>query len=158
MRREPLYLDEVVSDCARVVRALAQSRDITVVLELPEEAPFTGDEALLHRLGLNLIDNAIKYSPAGAVVTLRLAVAADRYRLEVADTGPGISAEVQPHIFERFVRADVARTHDDTHTSGAGLGLSIARWIARAHGGELSLERSSREGSVFVLTLPVGAG
>ncbi|MDB4889500.1 MAG: two-component histidine kinase [Gemmatimonadetes bacterium] len=155
MRREPLYLDEVVSDCVRVVRALAQSRDIAVLLELPEEAPFTGDEALLNRLVLNLIDNAIKYSPAGSVVTLRLAVAGDRYRLEVADTGPGIAAEVQAHIFERFVRADVARTHDDTHTSGAGLGLSIARWIAGAHCGELYLERSSPEGSVFVLSLPI---
>jgi heavy metal sensor kinase len=155
MRREPLYLADVVSDCARVVRALAQSRDIAVVLDLPEEAPFTGDEALLHRLVLNLIDNAIKYSPAGSEVTLRLGVAGNRYRLEVADSGPGIAAEVQPHIFERFVRADVARTHADTQTSGAGLGLSIARWVAGAHCGELYLERSSPAGSVFVLSLPI---
>lgn len=155
MRHEPLYLDEVVADCARVVRALAQSRGITVSLDLPEEAPFTGDEALLHRLVLNLLDNAIKYSPAGAGVTLRLSVASEQYRLEVADTGRGIPAEMQAHIFERFVRADAARTHDDTHTSGAGLGLSIARWIAGAHCGELNLARSSSEGSVFVVTLPI---
>ena len=156
VRHAPLYLDEVIADCAREVRALAQSRGITVTLELPDEAPFIGDEALLHRLVLNLLDNAIKYSPSGAVVTLRLGLDGDNYRLEVEDTGPGIPTDVQPHIFERFVRADAARSHDDTHTSGAGLGLSIARWIAEAHNGQVELARSSAEGTVIVLSLPIG--
>jgi signal transduction histidine kinase len=156
VRHAPLYLDDVIAECARVVRGVAQSRGVALTLQLPQEAPFTGDEALLHRLVLNLLDNAIKYSSAGGMVTLRLRVDDDRYRLEVADTGQGIPAEVQPHIFERFVRADTARLHDDTHTSGAGLGLSIARWIAEAHGGQLELARSTAEGTVFVLSLPIG--
>ena len=106
---------------------------------------------------LNLLDNAIKYSPAGAAVTVRLSRDERHYRLEVEDTGPGIPLEIHSRIFDRFVRADVARGHDngDALTSGAGLGLSIARWIAEAHGGTLALERSSPEGSLFVLTLPI---
>jgi heavy metal sensor kinase len=155
IRHEPLYLDEVIADCARVVRALAQRREITVILDLPDDAPFVGDEALLHRLVLNLLDNAIKYSPAGSSVTLRLKCIDSWYELEVEDTGPGIPADVRPHVFERFVRADAARARTDTHTSGAGLGLSISRWIAEAHGGELEVARSSAAGSVFILRLPV---
>ncbi len=155
MRHELLYLDELIADCARSVRALAESRGITVTLEVPDEAPFTGDEALLHRLVVNLLDNAIKYSTEGATVTLRLTAERSRYMLEVEDTGPGIPADVLPRIFERFVRADAARSHDGTATSGTGLGLSIARCIAEAHGGYLDLARSSAEGSVFVLNLPI---
>jgi two-component system OmpR family sensor kinase len=154
IRRAPLYLEELVAECARAVRTLAAARDITVTVELPEEAPFVGDEALLHRLVLNLLDNAIKHSSAGASVALRLSVHGGGYRLEVADTGPGIPGELQPRIFEHFVRAGAARPYSASSTSGAGLGLSIARWIAEAHGGRLELLRSTAEGSAFVLTLP----
>lgn len=154
MRRAPLYLEEVVADCARTVRALASARDVSLTLTLPDEAPFVGDEALLHRLVLNLVDNALKHSPAGASVTLHLGTDTSGYRLEVADTGSGIPLKLQPRIFERFVRADEARPYSDSNASGAGLGLSIARWIAEAHGGQLDLLRSSSAGSVFVLTLP----
>jgi signal transduction histidine kinase len=78
--------------------------------------------------------------------------------LEVSDTGPGIPRELQPRIFDRFVRADTSRSHaDDTLTSGAGLGLSIARWIAEAHGGTLALARSHETGTSFVLRLPGAA-
>lgn len=154
MRLVPLYLDELVAECARAVRALAKNRGITFDLQLPGEAPFTGDEALLHRLVTNLLDNAIKYSAPGATVSLRLFCDDNAYRLVFEDTGPGIPAEVQPHIFDRFVRADAARSYDDSQANGAGLGLSIARWIAEAHGGRLELEHSSASGTVFVLTLP----
>lgn len=154
MRRAPLYLEELVAECARAVRSLAAARDIGVTVDVPEEAPFVGDEALLHRLVLNLVENAIKHSPPGASVTLHLSDSGNGYRFEVADTGPGIPDELQPRIFERFVRADAARSYSDSSTSGAGLGLSIARWIAEAHGGRLELLRSTAEGSAFVLMLP----
>ena len=156
VRRDPLYVDEVAADCVREVRSLAQARGVALSDGGLPEAPFVGDEALLHRLVLNLLDNAIKYSPAGATVTVRLSRDDRRYRLEVEDTGPGVPPAIKPHIFDRFVRADVARGHDDGDelTSGAGLGLSIARWIAEAHGGTLALERSSPGGSLFVLMLP----
>lgn len=118
----------------------------------------TGDEELLYRLVLNLLDNAIKYSGAGNTVTVRLGTDAAGFRMEVEDTGPGIPREVQPHIFERFVRASDARTHDgESVTSGAGLGLAIARWIAEAHGGRLELDRSDARGTTFSLRLPRGA-
>lgn len=114
-----------------------------------------GDEALLHRLVLNLLDNAIKHSPAGTCVDAGLDASETGYRLWVQDTGPGIPEDVQPHVFDRFVRADRSRVRDaQTLTSGAGLGLAIARWIAEAHGGHLALARSGPAGSRFELRLP----
>lgn len=156
LRPVPLYLDELVTDCVRSLRSLADARRITVRCEMPEgEVPLTGDEDLLRRLVVNLVDNAIKYSPPGATVTVRLERVPGGLRLLVADTGPGIPADVQPRIFERFVRADRARGRSmESATSGAGLGLAIARWIADVHGATLTLVRSDAAGSVFALTLP----
>jgi heavy metal sensor kinase len=155
VRHEPGYLDDIVAECAREVRSLAKARGIEVTVEPLPEAPIVGDEPLLHRLVLNLLDNAIKYSPPGARVTVRLSTVENEHMLEVSDTGPGIPRELQPRIFDRFVRADTSRSHaDDTLTSGAGLGLSIARWIAEAHNGTLALARSDETGTSFVLRLP----
>jgi signal transduction histidine kinase len=120
---------------------------------------FRGDENLIRRLLLNLIDNAIKYTPRGGGVTVSCRREGDRYLIKVSDTGPGIPVAARPHIFERFYRADSARSRveDDGAglTSGAGLGLSIARWIAEAHDGTVELLHSSETGSVFQLVLPV---
>ena len=99
---------------------------------------------------LNVVDNAIRYSPPDGAVRIALDRSADVYSIAVGDQGPGIAAEVQAHIFERFYRVDSARTRD----GGAGLGLALARWIAQAHGGDISLATSSRLGSTFVITLP----
>jgi heavy metal sensor kinase len=154
VRRDPLYFDDVVLDCVREVRSLADARSIELVVEPPPEVPIVGDEHLLQRVVLNLLDNAIKYSPPGARVTVRLTLQDDDCVLEVRNTGPGIAPELKPHVFERFVRADAARTHGDQDlTSGAGLGLPIARWIAEAHGGNLELARSDESGTAFVLRL-----
>jgi heavy metal sensor kinase len=155
VRRDPIYLNEIVADCVREVRSLADTRGVSVIVDRLPEAASRGDESLLHRLLVNLLDNAIKYSPAGARVSVRLVVAPASFQIEIEDTGPGISPDLQPRVFDRFVRGDAARSHDgDALTSGAGLGLSIARWIAEAHGGTLELARSSSAGTVFVLTLP----
>jgi heavy metal sensor kinase len=155
VRRDPLYLDEVVLDCVREVRSLADARQIEMVVEPPPEVPIVGDDHLLQRVVLNLLDNAIKYSPPGARVSVRLALQDDECLLEVSNTGPGIAPELKPHVFERFVRADVARTHGDHDlTTGAGLGLPIARWIAEAHSGTLELARSDESGTSFILRLP----
>jgi heavy metal sensor kinase len=156
VRHEPLYLNDVVSECARQVRSLAEARGVCVEVTPMPEAPQMGDEGLLSRVVLNLLDNAIKHSPAGACATVGLEVAELEYRVWVEDTGPGIPPEVQPHVFERFVRADQARARDaDTLTSGAGLGLAIAQWIAEAHGGRLELVRSGPAGTRFMLRLPL---
>jgi two-component system, OmpR family, sensor kinase len=155
VRRDPVYLDDIVSGAVREVRSLAEARGVDVTVESAVETPIVGDELFLHRLVLNLLDNAIKYSSAGGRVAARLRARDGECVLEVEDTGPGISRELQSHIFDRFVRADASRSHqEDMLTSGAGLGLPIARWIAEAHGGTLELERSDETGSLFVLTLP----
>ncbi|HEX7981437.1 MAG TPA: HAMP domain-containing sensor histidine kinase, partial [Gemmatimonadaceae bacterium] len=161
-RHDPLYLDELVEDCAREVRSLAEQRHITVAVDAPSEAPYAGDEALLHRLLVNLLDNAIKHSPHDGTVAIELRRVLDAYVIQVANSGVPIPAELQPRIFDRFVRGDAARSRNDGGstdplTSGAGLGLSISRWIAAAHGGTLELARSDEASTVFRVCLPAPA-
>jgi signal transduction histidine kinase len=124
--------------------------------------PFRGDEELLRRMLFNLLDNAIKYTPAGGLISVKCEARDGEYLLTVSDTGAGIPLEAQPHIFERFYRADKARsraafgesTAAAAGSSGAGLGLAIARLVAEAHRGRLELLRSDERGSVFRATLP----
>ena len=152
------YLDELAGEVTRAVRTLVAERRLTLQLDAAEEMPFRGDENLLRRLLLNLVYNAIKYTPSGGTVTVSCKREAQHYIVTVSDTGRGIPAEAQPHIFERFYRADSARSREEDDgaglTSGAGLGLSIARWVAEAHDGTLELLHSSPAGSVFQLILP----
>ena len=157
-----LYLDELAGEVTRAVRALAAERELSLQLDAPKEMPFRGDENLLRRLLLNLVDNAIKYTSSGGAVTVSCKPEGNRYIITVSDTGPGIPAEAQPHIFERFYRADSARARAEDHraglTCGAGLGLSIARWVAEVHEGSLELLHSSTAGSVFQVILPAPQG
>ncbi|HXX15820.1 MAG TPA: ATP-binding protein [Candidatus Eremiobacteraceae bacterium] len=148
------YLDEIASEALVRARSLALAKKIHLCSKSEADLPIQADEALLGRMLLNLLDNAIKYSPAGSTVTLACRRQNDHYEISVSDNGPGIPAELQPRIFERFFRADKARSRADGETGGAGLGLSIARWIAEAHQGTLALTRSDATGSVFTATLP----
>jgi heavy metal sensor kinase len=152
------YLDELAGEVARAVRMLVAGKGLTLRVDASEEMPFRGDENLLRRLLLNLVDNAIKYTPKGGAVTIACKHEGARYIVTVSDTGQGVPADAQPHIFDRFYRADSARSRagDDSvgPTSGAGLGLSIARWVAEAHDGTLELLNTSAAGSVFQLVLP----
>ena len=157
VRTTPMYLDEVVDDVVRAARVVASTRDVSVTAECVQSAAFTGDEELIRRLIINVLDNAIRYSPASGTVRVALDRAADVYAVSVSDQGPGIAAEAQSKIFERFYRVDTARTHDGVSDGGAGLGLALARWIATVHGGDVRLAASSRLGSTFVITLPCPA-
>jgi len=148
------YLDELVAECTHAARSLASAKQIALNCEVPEELPICGDEALLRRLFLNLLDNAIKYTPDGGRVTVSCERLGAEYAMSVTDSGPGIPTEIQRRVFERFFRADKARTRVDTDGGGAGLGLSIARWIAEAHQGRLILARSDSTGSTFTALLP----
>jgi heavy metal sensor kinase len=152
------YLDELAAEVAHSVRTLIAERELTLQLDATQEMPFRGDENLLRRLLLNLLDNAIKHTPRGSSVMIACKREEKRYVITVSDTGAGIPAEAQPHIFDRFYRADSARSRgeDDSAglTGGAGLGLSIARWVAEAHDGTLELLHSSEAGTVFQLILP----
>jgi signal transduction histidine kinase len=159
VRPERLFLEEVLQDSTRASRGLAASRGVTVTTPLAEEAPLVGDVHLLRRLVMILLDNAIKYTPAGGEVRVSLDrdAAGGDYRIIVDDTGPGVPSWAAERIFERFFRVDESRTRagvDDGGLSSAGLGLPIARWIAEAHGGTLQLDTNAHRGSRFVITLP----
>lgn len=178
LRPRDFYLEELASDCVRAARSAAAARGVTLSYEPDGEMPIHADEALVRRLAMNLLDNAIKYTPEGGKVRVACARAGGEYSLTVRDSGPGIPAEAREKIFERFFRLDPARTHGARvnsqppetgrsapggarpmlqaapATSGAGLGLAIARWIAEAHHGRLTLAQSDSSGSTFTAYLP----
>jgi two-component system OmpR family sensor kinase len=150
-----LYLDEVVSEAARAAAVLATRKGVKLKIGSLTEAPYRGDERLLRQMLMNLLDNAIKYTPSGGTVSVALDKYETEYRITIADTGVGISAEAQPRIFERFFRGDQSRSRSDaSDEGGAGLGLPIARWVAEAHQGRLKLRTSDPSGSTFVVFLP----
>src|SRR5437660_2032195 len=165
LRPRDFYLEELAADCVRAARTMTAARGITLTYEPDGEMPLHADEALVRRLAMNLLDNAIKYTPEGGRINVACERAGAEYSLMVRDSGPGIPVEAQQKIFERFFRLDPARTHSGREnsgapetaasaTAGAGLGLAIARWIAEAHHGRLTLVRSDASGSVFAAYLP----
>ena len=154
MRHERFYLDDLVAQTVQGFRTLAADRGITLTEEHEPDLVMTGDEDLVQRMAGNLVENAIKHAPRGGQVFVRSSAADGERRIDVRDNGSGIPAELHERIFERFFRVDGASEANVAEGSGAGLGLPIARWIAEAHGGRLWLEKSDREGSVFVATLP----
>ena len=111
-----------------------------------------GDADLLKQLLLNLVDNALTYTPPGGHVVLSLYVVEGQARLTVQDTGPGIPPAEVARIFERFYRLDRARSR---RSGGAGLGLAIARWIAEADGGRIGVQSPVGQGSTFTVVLPL---
>ena len=157
VRRNEMYLDEVVGDVVRAARVVASTRGVAIELRTVEGAAFTGDEDLMRRLVTNLIDNAVRYSPDGSTVRVALDARSGRYTIAVTDAGPGIPPEQQPYIFERFFRADSSLVRRRTD-GGAGLGLALARWIARTHHGDVVLSSSSAEGSTFTAWVPAPNG
>jgi heavy metal sensor kinase len=148
------YFDEVVADVLRRARSLAIAKNIRLVPAISSELPIRADEALLRRMLLNLIENAIKYTPPSGTISICCEQQGSEYVLSITDTGEGIPDELQQKVFERFFRVDKARSRSEGEPGGAGLGLSIARWIAEAHNGRLELSRSDATGSVFTVFLP----
>ena len=146
LRREFLNLDDIVSESVRAVRLLANQRGVMVTTSGEEEVGLTGDDMLLRQMVGNLLDNAIRHAQAGGHVATELRRAPDRVTIHITNDGPGINPADQGRIFDRFVRIG---------SSGAGLGLPIARWVAEAHRGTLELEGSWPGSTTFVVTLPV---
>jgi two-component system OmpR family sensor kinase len=144
--REPLYLDDLIRDCARALRVLATERSVDVLAGGDTEVPWTGDNGLLRQMVSNLLENAIRYAKGVVTVTVARTTGGGA-AIRVSDDGDGIPLAHQTRIFDRFVRLN-------PRSSGAGLGLPIARWIAEAHGGTLLLESSGSTGSCFIVTLP----
>src|SRR5579864_7608491 len=152
------YFDELIAECVHSARTLAQAKKISLTFEGAPESPIHADESLLRRMLLNLLDNAIKYTPELGRVTVACQRNGKEYALSISDTGAGIPEDLRPRIFERFFRADKARSRSETDGGGAGLGLAISRWIAEAHHGRLELAQSDSTGSTFTAHLPVDAG
>src|SRR5256885_965510 len=148
-------LDELVADCARNFRAIALAKRITLTCTPSPELLVSADEALLRRMFLNLLDNAIKYTPVGGGVTVSCNRVNAAYAVTFSDNGPGVPLDLQPRIFERLFRADDSRGRQDSSSGGAGLGLAICRWIAGAHHGTLELTKSDAAGSTFTFSMPV---
>jgi heavy metal sensor kinase len=152
VRSGPLYLDEVLEDVVRGARVIAATRHVSIEQTGDRGAAFTGDEDLIVRMAGNLVDNAVRHTPPQSVVRVHLSRSPAAYVVEISDAGPGIPVAHQPHIFERFYRGDESRAR--SADAGAGLGLALARWIARVHGGDVALARSSEAGTTFTITLP----
>jgi len=149
----PVDLVEILRDACRQGRILAEGKQISFQ-ELITQDPVIveGDVGALRRLFVILLDNSVKYAPPGGSVTVTLTDATGFAAAEVRDTGIGIGEADLPHIFERFYRADKARSPE---VRGIGLGLSIGRWIAEAHGGVIEVESTPGQGSVFRVRLPM---
>ena len=148
--RTPVDLAAVLRDVCAALGALAEATHITFTHDAPTKLWTRGSEAMLFRLLFNLGENAIKYTPEGGAVTLTLEPHGTQASLSVRDTGAGIAAEEQPHIFDRFYRADPARSR-----GGTGLGLALARSIVLAHGGQINVESRVGHGSCFTVRLPL---
>ncbi len=150
IRRQPVELDRLSLEAVQEARHLAGGRRVEVEKLTP--VVVMGDEDRLKQLLVILLDNAIKYTPAAGKVDLRLQQDGSRAELRIRDNGVGIPPDDLPHVFERFYRADPARTRDP---GGTGLGLPIARWIVEQHGGEIRLESEPGRGSEVIVRLPV---
>jgi heavy metal sensor kinase len=158
LNKSSFYLNDLLEEVARAGCLLAEYKSVTIDIANSTEAGFHGDEDLLRRMTMNLVDNAIKYTSAGGMVRLSLTRESDNYIISVSDTGPGIPFEAQARVFDRFYRANIERTDSEEAVSdGTGLGLAIARWIAQAHDGALELARSDQRGTTFIVKLPAHA-
>ncbi|MGQ9731755.1 MAG: sensor histidine kinase [Candidatus Zipacnadales bacterium] len=149
LTRERVNLSELVEGLREDIEVLAPHLSVTA--EIAPEVWLTADVDLLRQALRNLSTNAVKYNREGGAVILRLREQEGRAEFSVSNTGPGIAPTDRPHVFDRFYRGDPSRGRTD----GVGLGLSLAREIARAHGGELTLEDSYEDLTTFTLTLPV---
>ena len=155
LHRERVPLEPIVRDVFETAQILGEDGGLTVSLPAVEPADVLGDAVRLRQLFLNLVTNAIKYTPRGGRVDVSLRRTSEgEIAFMVRDTGVGISAADLPYIFDRFWRADRARSRASERT-GFGLGLSISQWIAHAHGGTLTAASRLGRGTVFTVTLPV---
>ncbi len=146
-------LRTVVSAGVAVVAPVLERRTLDLAVDLPEEpVPFLGDRDMLERVVINLVGNAVKFTPEGGRVDVALALGEECALISVSDTGIGIPAEEQERLFSRFFRSSLAQQQA---IPGSGLGLSIARAIVDKHGGSMSVESQPGEGTTFRISLPL---
>jgi len=151
VERSRLNLRELVVEIASTVEPLAQAREVQLRVNADQDVFVEGNAGHLRRLVINLLDNALKFTPVNGSIEARLTMESDRVILRVADSGPGIDAAEMPFIFDRFFRGASAPGE------GSGLGLSLCREIARLHGGDITAANRPSGGCVFVVTLPAAS-
>jgi signal transduction histidine kinase len=150
MAREPVDVKELLEHCREIFAIRAEEKGLNIRIEAEPLEPVTGDFDRLEQVFCNLLDNAIKNSPAGDEISITARRAGDFIQVKVHDNGPGIPPEQIPYIFERFYQAGGLRT-------GTGLGLAIAKEIILAHGGEIKADSAPGEGTEFIVRLPMGS-
>lgn len=149
----PVDLLQLAADAVHDARAVDPGRPIRLEVDEDGEAPVVlGDEARLRQVLVNLVGNAVTHTPAGTAVAVRLRTATGLAHVEVADCGPGLTTEQASQVFERFYRADTARTRA---AGGSGLGLSIVRAVVEAHGGRVGVRSIVGQGATFLVELPL---
>jgi signal transduction histidine kinase len=149
-------LDTLLLEAMQQMRVLARDR-LTLRLGEIDQVLVCGDQDRLKQVIVNLIGNAIQYTPQGGEVVVSIGKSGDRGRIIVSDSGPGIPTDDLPHIFERFYRGEKARTRQKDG-KGYGLGLSIAYWIVRNHGGQIDVDSRPGKGTTFCVWLPLTRG
>ena len=148
----PVELDLLLTEVFQEMHILAGGK-VHVHLNEIDQLMVKGDRDRLKQVLINLVANAIQYTPPNGDVFLSLSKAGDQARILCRDTGPGIPAEDLPHIFERFYRAEKSRTRNKS--TGFGLGLSIAKWIVEHHGGRIEVTSKDCQGTTFAIWLPL---
>jgi heavy metal sensor kinase len=143
---------DVSREAMELISVLAEDKDQSLTFEGDERAVVLGDRVLLRQALVNIVDNAVKYSPTESAISIKVRCDGKTVFVEVADQGCGIPAEYREKVFERFYRIDKARTRN---AGGTGLGLSIAKWAVHAHGGSISVNRNLNGGCTFQIQLPL---
>lgn len=153
IRHDLLYLAELILELQHQAKILGKSKNISILLdwETGKDIYLAADNFRLRQVFLNLLTNAIRYTPDGGTITIRIIPQGQNVEISIIDTGIGIDAEHLEHIFERFYRIDKDKNRDD---GGSGLGLAIVHWIVEAHEGRISAQSQLGEGSCFSVTLP----
>jgi signal transduction histidine kinase len=154
LREQELYLDDLVTSCCRGAQPLAQMKQIELICRTEQDVSFHGDEELLKRMAMNLLYNAIQYTPAGGSVTAELSCVNGWGHLSVVDNGIGIAPECVARVFDRFYRVAESRSRAQ---GGSGLGLAIVKLAAESHGGSVSVLSEPGRGSTFTVCLPLTA-
>ncbi len=148
--KERIFLDDIAIDAAGAAQIVARQKNVLVSVDEFEEAAIEGDPTLIRQLIMIVLDNAVKFTDAGGQVHVRVSMHEDAPTFVVEDTGIGIRQEELSRVFQRFFRGETARSRTD----GAGLGLSIASWIAREHGAEISLGSEPGKGTRVIVKFP----